>query len=238
MLVIFLGLTIATAVIINCRHQFNSWTNYGTIHECIVYHLEFGKNDVVEGVNVIRYGKAVEPQEIQSFFLTSLSQNIPSGLSQGLATHFPNLKVLVIARTELKFLNSKDLKPFKQLTNLNVDNNKIEYLERGLFEHNPNIKSINLMENPIKKVDNGVFKTLKNLEHLNFSNNECYRGIANSLSEVRTLVEEIYENCKSADYETSMIDDSEYDNVEHSSSSKLTSYALIIALLILALSSR
>lgn len=243
-----LGLTISNAATIECNHQTNSWTSYGSIDECIVYNLQFDEDDVVEGVKMISYGRVVPLLEMQSFYIRN-SPNVQY-VPNGLATGFPNIKILVIAYSGLKYLRQKDLMPFRQVTDLYLDNNELEYFEKDLFERNPNIKIINLERNKIKSVANGAFKPLIKLEGLNFSGNKCYSGKAEGLSSVKTLTEEIHENCKPADsseenYETVTVKTNYEENdeieekdeifVDPSSSCKLTSYASITILSIIVM---
>lgn len=227
-----LAASLTNALVIDCNHQKNRWTNLGDIDECIVYYLKYQDyDDPITQISIEM--SSIDAKDILSFYIRSSSDlyYIPSGL----ADHFINLKVLVIAFTGLKTLRQSDFKPLQKLENIYLDNNELESIEGDIFAFNPNIRFINLESNKIKSVANNVFDPLARLQQLNFSRNICYSGKAESQAEVEELKEKIYEKCAPVD-ET---DDLEYaeleprDDYKDASNSGSTS---VVSLIILTLS--
>lgn len=167
----------------------NTWTNHGSIDECLVYGLSVtvphepitsvklrisrsifdkGENDETD-VAVVR--KNHDKDKISSFYIYRSPScfYVPSGI----ADNFQNVKVLVIAFTGLKEITREDLKPLILLENLYIDNNELESLDKDLFISNSLITTINLSNNKIKSVGIHALEPLTNLQKINFSNNAC-----------------------------------------------------------------
>lgn len=188
---IIIASTFADAIVIRCTTQKNRWTNLGDIDECIVYYLKCQDyDDTITHVNI-------EARNILSFYIRESDDlyYIPSGI----ADHFVNLKVLVVAFTGLKALRQSDFKPLQNLENIYLDNNKLEFIEKDIFAYNPKIRFINLESNKIKSVAINVFEPLMRLQQLNFSGNICHQGKAESPAEVEILKKNIYEKCAPVD---------------------------------------
>jgi hypothetical protein len=114
---------------------------------------------------------------------------------RNLHTHFPNLHQIFIER-KLREITKEDLEPFPKLIYLYLSFNEIEIIEKDLFIYNPELKLVFLNENRIKYVDPNVFDNLSNLVYLGFDDNDCYSEIVeNSRSGVRSLIENVKENC-------------------------------------------
>lgn len=198
---------------IDCIHQTNTWTNHGSIHECIVYglhvsspqepitsvkvplrlphrrHFELDDNSET---NVIEVGN--DKDKYISFYIyqSPSCYYVPSGI----ADNFQNLKVLVIAFTGLKEITHEDLKPLVHLENLYIDNNQLESLEKKLFVSNPQITTINLSNNRIKHVAPQILEPLTNLQKINFSQNVCVDFDAVDKETILELIQKLETDCQ------------------------------------------
>lgn len=88
---------------------------------------------------------------------------IPTGIKR----KFPNLRGLCIAASGLLSIDKENLREFGDtLENLDLYNNKLNFLDDDLFEFNRNLEVINLYENPIRHIENEFFTNLKKLRHI------------------------------------------------------------------------
>jgi len=78
----------------------------------------------------------------------------------------------------LKEIRSTDLKPFPNLTYLNLGENLIQVLEDGLFDYNPELEILAFWGNKIIHVGMNVFSSLAKLTSLSLGNNVCIVLIA------------------------------------------------------------
>lgn len=201
----------AKALVIDCGHQTNSWTNHGAIEECIVYGISvktpqqpitsvklkiidwFSRNIEKEDETSVAEENVEDRDKIMSFYIRSSPScyYVPSGIAE----NFKNVKVLVIAYTGLKAITQADLRPLKKLQNLYIDNNRLTSLDSDLFEHNPNIEYMNLASNQILTIGSSTFEPLKSLQALDFADNICYSKNAKGLENVELLKLDLKANC-------------------------------------------
>lgn len=119
---------------------------------------------------------------------------------QNLIKFFPNVQVLHIQNTKVKFLTSDDLKPFTKLTSLTISGNKIEKIPSDLFKHTKNLIDLNLDENQIKLLESESLNELKMLNFFYIRNNPCTRKalqpFARNRNDVIRLIEKLEEKCR------------------------------------------
>lgn len=172
----------SNALEINCNYQTNSWTHHGLLRECIVY-------GVVSTAPGDQISNSAPDKGVESFYIYQSPSlyYVPSGI----ADHFVDIKVLIIAFTGLKEITQDDLRPLKMLQNLYLDNNHLESIEKDLFAYNPLIEHLNLGQNRIKVVAFNVLDPLVNLEEISFEHNDCINFKAvneNELDQLKTLL--------------------------------------------------
>lgn len=121
---------------------------------------------------------------------------------KNLTNFFPNVEVLHIENTKIKFLNSDDLKPFIKLTSLTITGNKIEKISSDLFKYTQNLKDLDLDENQIKIIESGTFNGLKKLNFFYIQNNPCTKDTkeiqthAQNRNDVIQLIAKVEEKCR------------------------------------------
>lgn len=88
---------------------------------------------------------------------------IPTGIKR----KFPNLRGLCIAASGLLSIDKENLREFGDtLENLDLYNNRLNFLNDDLFEFNQNLEVINLHENPIRHIENEFFTNLRKLRNI------------------------------------------------------------------------
>lgn len=93
---------------------------------------------------------------------------------QGLDKFFQNIMTIEIVKCGLKEIHGSDIKVFSNLSRLDLNGNRLEFLEGDLFNFNPQIKSIYLNGNRISQVDPKFFDSFgTRAVILNLLNNEC-----------------------------------------------------------------
>lgn len=91
----------------------------------------------------------------------------------GLDKIFPDLYEVDFWHSGLKEIRQVDLKPFGKLKSILVHNNMIEYIEKDLFKFNPDLVYVNLDYNKISYIDPNVFDNLNSLKWLFLINLSC-----------------------------------------------------------------
>ncbi|CRK89641.1 CLUMA_CG003375, isoform A [Clunio marinus] len=186
-----------------CGFQRNKWTPFGTLNECLVENVEIeSRNDKMLSVKTFGHPDddfdTFTPEsddydsddedycyDVKSFYIyrSPACHFIP----QGISNNFRNLTVLVLSYTGLKSLTNEDLKPFKQLRGLYVDNNLLETLETDLFMYNPKLREISFNENKIKRIAFNILDKLVMLQKAEFYRNHCIDMGAETFHQLENL---------------------------------------------------
>lgn len=118
-----------------------------------------------------------------------------------------NLLVLHVERSKLKELTQDNLKLMVDLQSLDLSGNLIEKLENSPFEFNKKLIFINLQQNKITYIELGTFNSLQDLKHLYLLNNICYTMGSNSKTkdDVKKLIKNLNTNSCSVSNENNNI---------------------------------
>lgn len=115
---------------------------------------------------------------------------------QGLDKIFRNLQLFRVRFSSICEVTQSDFKPFPELKELDMHENKITILEDGLFDFNPKLVFISFSRNKIFRIESKVFHGLINLEYLYLTHNECIDEFAyNDRDLVKFLVTKTKEAC-------------------------------------------
>lgn len=114
-----------------------------------------------------------------------------------LESFFPNLTFIRIDLSNLTEIKMEDLKPFSNLTTLEMQFNKIKVIDANLFSNHPMLKDINFDFNSIEKIGRGAFSGLNDLRLLKLSFNECLTGpfFAKNHKDVLNLIKTVEDKC-------------------------------------------
>lgn len=176
------------SVEIYCHHQRNAWTSLGPLQECIVENLVITQpNDTVTRLNKHNY------LTVKSFFIhkSQKCDFMPVGIEKFLE----RLEVLIIAGTALTTITKENLKPFTFLTQLYMNDNRLQALDGDLFIHNPSITGVNFDSNFIKRIGFFLLEPLNSLKWITFSYNSCLNSKAHNSSQLVMLKEELRKKC-------------------------------------------
>ncbi|CAG9797210.1 unnamed protein product [Chironomus riparius] len=116
---------------------------------------------------------------------------------RGLEKFFINLQGIVIGVNKLKEIRSSDLKPFPNLTYLNLGENLIQVLEDGVFDYNPELEVLAFWGDKIIHIGEHVFSNLQKLTSLGLGNNVCIVLIAEqNTTAVQNIINKARIQCK------------------------------------------
>lgn len=125
-----------------------------------------------------------------------LARNIHvSQFPKGMGLKFKKLKYVRFASCHMETMLKDDLIGLKNLENLDLIGNKLEYLKSDVFEFAPNLREIILNNNRIEYIGNSILEPLKHLDKISFGGNVCVASHANVSSDLKRLKEEIAIKC-------------------------------------------
>ncbi|KAL7050842.1 hypothetical protein ACKWTF_004243 [Chironomus riparius] len=117
-----------------------------------------------------------------------------------LNTVFPNLEVIRLWKSNVKFVDNMDLRNLVNLKIFDLEDNNIEVLQSDLFINNIKLKEIYLQKNKLKFIAARVFNVI-NLIALNLEENLCVNGKAyNDISAMLTLKLKVDEICSAPEF--------------------------------------
>jgi Leucine-rich repeat (LRR) protein len=132
---------------------------------------------------------------VTEIYFLKKSQSDASYFPIGLEKIFENLNWIQFEGSNLQEIHQCDLKPFgDNLTNLNLNNNKLEVIEADLFNFNTKLERIHLANNKIEHIDPSVFDHLINtLELLDLRFNTCGEkvGKSNEIESVQEIIDKV-----------------------------------------------
>lgn len=135
----------------------------------------------------------VNMNEMKSFHVDSspLCFYIPFGME----VMFNQLAVLIISHSGLKSVTNDDLKVFRHLRGLYLDDNELETLGENLFEFNTELQEISLSGNKLKNIAIGIFDSMPKLMKLELLRNPCIdKSVTNNVG-LDSLIKDLKESC-------------------------------------------
>lgn len=137
-------------------------------------HLNGNTNSDVKAINI--YG--------------GICKTIPSGFG----SIFPKIEIFTVWNATLKTVSSTDLQELRNLREIWLYANELEYLESNLFQYNPKIEIIVFKRNKIKFVGKNFFEYLPNVQKVFFGYNNCTTVSADA-GNIVAIKSELKQNC-------------------------------------------
>lgn len=206
-----------SALSTKCNYQHLNTHFYGRVYGCSVEKLKITNSNEV----ISRFNKILDPEKSKSSVeFVFINKQFTSHLPVGLPKTFPNIRILLVHKSDLEFLQKSDFTDLMHLKALSLNDNKIEFITEDVFEnlynlealslaHNnlrilpqnifqplPNLKRISLNNNHLKKIDSALFKNNIMLEMIALHNNELHMIGPNLLNSLRNLKEVWFINNK------------------------------------------
>lgn len=116
---------------------------------------------------------------------------------KGLERHFHHLMGIDFEDCGLTRISSEDLRPFKELLQINLSGNRLTELPHDLFQFNPKLKKIDFSSNLILHVGLEIFNNLPHLSMVNMRENSCTadNSYATKKEELKELEWELSVEC-------------------------------------------
>lgn len=120
-------------------------------------------------------------------------QKFPKGLER----HFHHLMGIDFEDCGITRISSDDLRPFKELLQINLSGNRLTELPHDLFQFNPKLKKIDFSANLILHVGLEIFNNLPHLGMVNMRDNLCTadNSYATKKEELKELEWELSVEC-------------------------------------------
>jgi len=111
----------------------------------------------------------------------------------------------------MKEIHQADLKPFRNLTHLQLSHNVIEIIEEGLFEYNQKLEVLGVYESNIIHIDPNVLNNLNNLNSFLFKSVPCIDLSVYDPIKIKAVIELTRKRCANSEY---LLLDEEIKNLE------------------------
>lgn len=177
---------------LQCEFYENSfWFYISPGDECSVKNLVITKpSQIVTLIN----GEASNEFQNQDAKMLNIQSQIVNFMPEELENFFPDLEGIRIAHSNLKSVEKSDIKAFKNLKHLYLNDNDLESLDGNLFESNLHLRVIDFTNNKLKVLGENILLPLKHLEVAHFQNNVCIDHVAWNLN-ISRLRSELKEKC-------------------------------------------
>lgn len=157
-------------------------------------HNSFGYLPILEylsfnGNNIDIFSHKYFKFDLPSLKTLSLESNYIKELNTDFGIMFRNLTFLDLSNNRIKTIN-KIFKSLSKLEKIYLSNNAISNIEKGTFLNQIDLKELYLDSNFISNLDKHLFESLSNLEILSLSNNKIHDTVNNSfygLSNLKNL---------------------------------------------------
>jgi Leucine-rich repeat (LRR) protein len=135
---------------------------------CIVKDLQVMKSS--EKISeVVRGSASVDSKKIKKIIIDGQPLWF---LPEHFSSFFPDLEDLTITNSQFLSLQPNDLKEFKSLKNLKLNNNELKDITPDVFSSLENLEKLDLSHNHINKIDPKTFKNLKSLKEIRLNDNK------------------------------------------------------------------
>lgn len=175
--------------------QANSTT---TFYTCIVKKINIPVKEKVLKFKGIHQSNKGNDDVKKISFRNCVMRQVPQGISE----FFKNIEGLIVRFSGIKSITKFDLKPFTNLTHLDLSGNELESLPADLFEFTKNIEQVYFSQNKLKYIGPELLDDLQNLQVASFLDNENINSFFNEgyerrgINTLKTLKEKIRLDCK------------------------------------------
>lgn len=185
---------LSTAFFITCDSK-NSDVGFGHFTTCEPKFIDTTNDKFIESVITWPLNKGLV--EFTQFYVEhSNTVYFPGNLHQ----KFPNLEVVILWNSRVKYVESFDLRGLMNLKFLRLNDNEIEILQSDLFLHNLQLMEIHLQNNKLKFIGAKLLFPLTRLKLANFTSNVCIDEIADTPSAFESIRKSIEEQCGAPEF--------------------------------------
>lgn len=178
--------------------------NYvGTAYACE------GVVDVIEDDSreiLMVYGNHLSKQSAETVQFFHISNEILTTMPTNLDIFFPNLRGIIVQKSNLIHLSCDDLKSFYNLTIFSATGNPLESIDGDLFRYNPSLQLVDLSSNKIREIGENLLLTLPKLKEAYFAKNLCVDENAKSPIEILRLNVKLPRLCPKRSASTSVVE--------------------------------
>lgn len=188
-LIFILCISVTSAIFLECDFKFASFAGLGSVYFCNVK----GILNSPYGYNGSHIGKrTTDDVRGVRFFANICQSEIPSGL----LNIFPNLIALGFFNCPITFLSGYELKNYSKLEVFELTFSNVERIPENFFAFTKNLSHINLSNNKIKFTGSNLLDHLNQMKRVNFERNICIDMRAQNEKRIRALIEILNENCR------------------------------------------
>lgn len=183
----------ANSIIANCEYNSGSWIYAGSVYYCYIQGI---KVDTPENwITKVRgsHDSGKTNNDVNAVWIEYSPDclYVPKGFEK----FFRNIKSLGLTDTGLLAITPKDLQPFPELIELQLQNNKLTALGTGLFDFNAKLINLYFEGNQIRSIAVDLLDPIPNLKHATFNENICINMSAETPEEVKALKKELKSKC-------------------------------------------
>lgn len=179
---------------LKCDFEARRWKYLNSNITCIVSDLNITTS--VEAATSMNGN--TEPRN-EVFGIWIIRQQV-SHFPLGLEKFLPNLQGILIEHSKLQTIKQSDLKPFGNLTVLNLEHNEIEVIPDDLFAFNPKLKEIVFNYSPkLKAVGRNAIPIGVESAHFEFAG--CIDSFMYGAEDMSSLQTKIQQSCLTPDAE-------------------------------------
>ncbi|KAG5670626.1 hypothetical protein PVAND_000874 [Polypedilum vanderplanki] len=178
---------------IQCEFRIK-WKFRKNHYSCDINNQMFNENEKIE-----IYGKHLEGKSNEDVNAITLMNCKLSKFPRGLKIIFPYLQSIHIFKSNLSKLSKEDLKEFKTLKQLYLEDNEILFLQENLFSDMKSLEILSVHEQNLLVIEPNIFNNLENIKCIdfrqcnlvNFVYNSDGSGDCKTLEEVKIKLQEI-----------------------------------------------
>ena len=189
MIVFIASVNVCKSFHIACDHKEGDF-GFGELKTCEPRLFDTHAHKFVESVISWPLNRPVS-QIQQLYVLRGNSVFFPGNLHK----FFPNLEVVKIFSSRLKFIDNYDFRFLMTLKYLDLEQNEIEVLQSDLFQFNLLLIKVNFRKNKLKFIGARLLEPLKHLTTARFEENTCISDGAERADKMLELQRSIEINC-------------------------------------------
>lgn len=124
-------------------------------------------NQVIDG-----FGFVFTAQNDQDYKFITMNDITVNFLPENISEAFPNLQGLEVIRSSLSLLRAENLKNLTELVELNLSNNKLDFIGKNVFKDLEKVELVMLRSNKIQFIHDKAFRNMEAVRQIILENNE------------------------------------------------------------------
>lgn len=179
-------------IVFDCTFIFKTGGYVGEVYTCYAIVSKSENSRILESV----HGVHKNGRNLQDVRALQVENQVMNSFPKNLNSFFTDLMAIWFIHSNLLQLSADDLKPYPNLKELGMFQNKLKVLDGDLFKYTRNLNWIYFNENLIQQVGYDLLSGMNELKYALFGDNICVNIVATTPAKIEDLNRQLPVLCR------------------------------------------